>query len=71
MMCVLMVLALACVAACAGKRTLDDPALSERKLNLEEFFDGRVVAYGHFPDVFGTVRCRFDVEINGTWDGQP
>ncbi|WP_299146796.1 DUF3833 domain-containing protein [uncultured Tateyamaria sp.] len=67
---ILMVLALAYVAACTGKPTLDDPALSERKLNLEEFFDGRVVAYGQFQDVFGTVRRRFEVEINGTWDGQ-
>ncbi|MEM6374393.1 MAG: DUF3833 domain-containing protein [Pseudomonadota bacterium] len=67
---VLMVLALGALAACTGKPALDDAKLSERKLNLEEFFDGRVLAQGQFQDVFGTVRRRFDVEINGTWDGR-
>lgn len=57
-------------AACAGKPSLDDPKLSERELNLEEFFDGPSVAYGQFQDVFGTVRRRFEVAIDGTWDGK-
>jgi len=38
-------------------------------LNLEEFFEGRTLAYGQFQDIFGTVRRRFEVDINGTWDG--
>ncbi|WP_195819774.1 DUF3833 domain-containing protein [Roseobacter sp. MH60115] len=66
-------IAIACTAllsACVGKPALEDDALSARQLNLEEFFDGRVVAYGQFQDVFGTVRRRFDVEIEGTWDGE-
>lgn len=66
-------LALICVlflTACTGKPTLEDPALSDRQLNLEEFFEGRSVAYGQFQDVFGTVRRRFEVEITGRWDGQ-
>ncbi len=58
------------IAACTGKPGVDDPLLSDRKLNLEEFFDGRVVAQGQFQDVFGTVRRRFDVVIDGTWDGE-
>ena len=58
------------IAACTGKPGADDPLLSDRKLNLEEFFDGRVVAQGQFQDVFGTVRRRFDVVIDGTWDGE-
>lgn len=58
------------VAACTGKPGADDALLSDRKLNLEEFFDGRVVAQGQFQDVFGTVRRRFDVVIDGTWDGE-
>ena len=58
------------LAACTGKPALDDEKLSERAFNLEEFFDGRVLAQGQFQDVFGTVRRRFDVEVNGTWDGQ-
>ncbi len=57
-------------AACAGRPSLDDPALSDRTLDLERFFAGESVAYGQFQDVFGTVRRRFEVEIDGTWDGR-
>ena len=65
-----LIVAVALLAACTGKPDLDDPALSDRKLNLEEFFDGELVAYGQFQDVFGTVRRRFTVDIQGTWDGE-
>jgi hypothetical protein len=58
------------LAACTGKPSLDDEKLSDRKLKLEEFFDGRTKAYGQFQDVFGTVRRRFEVDITGTWDGK-
>ena len=64
---------LACVlflAACAGRPALDDPQLSGRQLNLEEFFAGDLVAHGQFQDVLGTVRRRFEVAITGTWDGE-
>lgn len=57
-------------SACAGQPSLDDPKLSDRQLNLEEFFVGRSVAYGQFQDRFGTVRRRFEVDILGTWDGE-
>ena len=56
--------------ACTAKPDIDDNLLSDRKLNLEEFFDGHLVAYGQFQDVFGTVRRRFTVDINGTWNGK-
>lgn len=56
------------LAAC-GRPSLDDPKLSGKQLNLEEYFDGKTVAYGQFQDRFGTVRRRFKVEIDGTWDG--
>lgn len=62
-------LALTALGACAGRPDLDDPPLSDRELDLESFFDGRSVAYGQFQDVFGTVRRRFEVEIDGDWDG--
>lgn len=58
------------LAGCVGKPSLEDARLSEKDFNLEEFFDGRVVAYGQFQDVFGTVRRRFEVDVQGTWDGQ-
>ena len=58
------------LAGCTGKPALEDEKLSTRNLNLEEFFEGRTLAYGQFQDIFGTVRRRFEVEINGTWDGK-
>jgi len=57
------------LTAC-GKPSLEDPKLSSKELNLEEYFDGRTVAYGQFNDRFGTVRRRFEVVIDGTWDGE-
>jgi Protein of unknown function (DUF3833) len=58
------------LAACTGKPSFNDPALSDRQLNLEEFFDGTLVAKGQFQDIFGTVRRRFDVTIKGDWNGE-
>ncbi len=62
--------ALVVLAACTGKPSLKDPVLGPQKLNLEEFFDGRLVAHGQFQDIFGTVRRRFVVNIVGDWDGE-
>jgi len=64
------VAALLGLAACTGKPSLNDPALSTRDFELEEFFDGRLVAHGQFQDVLGTARRRFEVQITGDWDGQ-
>jgi hypothetical protein len=61
--------AIALLAACSGKPSFDDEALSDRQFNLEEFFDGEVRAYGQFQDILGTVRRSFAVEISGEWDG--
>jgi len=58
------------LGACVGKPALDDEKLSKGDFNLEEYFDGRVLAKGQFQDVFGTVRRRFDVVVTGTWDGE-
>ena len=42
------------LAACTGKPSLDDPPLSDRELNLEEFFARKHRrAAGQFQDVFG------------------
>ena len=58
------------LVGCTGKPSGDDPLLSDKVLKIEEFFDGHVVAQGQFQDIFGTVRRRFDVDIQGTWDGE-
>jgi hypothetical protein len=62
--------ALALLTACSGRPSLDDPALSDADFKLQEFFDGKTVAHGQFQDRFGTVRRRFEVAIDGTWDGE-
>lgn len=58
------------LAGCVGKPSDEDTLLSDKVLKIEEFFDGHVVAQGQFQDIFGTVRRRFDVDIQGTWDGR-
>lgn len=58
------------LAGCLGKPSFEDPSLSDRRLNLEEFFHGDLVAYGQFQDIFGTVRRSFEVQISGDWDGE-
>jgi len=58
------------LAACTGKPSMSDPVLTDRQLNMEEFFDGTVVAHGQFQDVLGTVRRSFVVTISGNWDGE-
>lgn len=58
------------MAACTGKPNPQDDVLSDVEFELQEFFDGRVKAYGQFQDIFGTVRRRFEVDIVGTWDGK-
>jgi hypothetical protein len=62
--------ALALVAACTGKPSFDDPALTGRQLDLETFFDGKIVAQGQFQDIFGTARRSFEVTVRGDWDGK-
>jgi hypothetical protein len=61
---------LALIAGCTGKPSFEDPVMTDRTLNLEEFFDGDLVAYGQFQDIFGTVRRQFVVNIHGDWDGE-
>lgn len=58
------------LAACTGKPSFNDAPLSDQVLNLEEFFEGDLVAYGQFQDVLGTVRRSFVVDLHGEWDGE-
>ncbi len=62
--------ALLVAASCAGTPGPSDRILSDRTLDIEEFFEGRVVAHGQFQDLFGNVARRFTVDIDGTWDGR-
>ncbi|SLN31653.1 hypothetical protein ROA7450_01415 [Roseovarius albus] len=65
----LVVLALIMLTACNDRPTLEQQKLSQDTLNLEEFFEGGVIAHGQFKDVLGNVSRRFVVEIDGVWDG--
>jgi len=62
--------ALVFLAACSGRPTLEQEKLSDRDLNLEEFFEGELVAYGQFKDVFGNVSRRFEGKLDGPRDGE-
>lgn len=64
------ILLIGLLAGCVGRPALEDPALSSRALNLEEYFDGELRAWGQFQDRFGNVSRRFTVDIDGEWDGE-
>ncbi|MEW2918959.1 DUF3833 domain-containing protein [Ruegeria sp. ANG10] len=61
---------IAALTACSAKPRVPKSFLSDQQLNLEEFFEGKTVAYGQFQDVLGNVPRRFTVDIEGTWDGE-
>ena len=63
-------LSVALLASCTGHPSFNDPSLSDRQFQLEEFFDGKLVAHGQFQDIRGTVSRQFVVKINGHWDGK-
>jgi hypothetical protein len=44
-------------------------ARSTEEIRLETFFQGHTRAWGVFQDLFGNLRRRFEVEIDGAWDG--
>lgn len=69
LICALAVAGLVGLSACSAKPRVPKSFLSDQQLNLEEFFEGKTVAYGQFQDVLGNVPRRFTVEIEGTWDG--
>ena len=66
----ILILCFGLLAACTGKPSLNDASLSTRQLNIEQFFDGDLVAQGQFQDVFGTVRRQLTVKIKGDWNGK-
>jgi hypothetical protein len=53
-----------------GNMKPEDFAAAEPKLVLEEYFPGKTYAWGIFVDRFGKLRRQFQVEIDGTWDGE-
>ncbi len=56
------------LSACAGP-SLQKYAGSEPKLDLEEYFDGPIKAWGIVQNRNGQVVRRFDVDLIGSWEG--
>ena len=49
--------------------TTSEFANNQPELILEEYFDGRTLAWGLFEDRFGRVQRQFAVTVDGEWDG--
>jgi hypothetical protein len=58
----------AALAGCAGPGVADYAAERPR-LDLREYFNGRVTAHGIFTDRSGKVTKRFTVTMNCSWQG--
>jgi hypothetical protein len=58
------------IVICAGCSTnLDDYHSTQPKFVLEQFFNGKLQAYGTFQDRSGKVTRRFRVDMTASWDG--
>jgi len=54
--------------ACSGPN-LDHYTDTQPQLDLQDYFSGSIKAWGIIQDRKGHVTRRFDVTMNGTWDG--
>ena len=66
---VLLMSLLTFLSACTGGPTLDHYKDAGPHLDLQEYFTGPIKAWGVIQDRKGHVTRRFDVTMNGTWDG--
>lgn len=69
LLCVLAVSS-ALLAGCAGQQ-ISDYAAEKPVLDLRQYFNGTIDAYGVFTDRSGKVVKRFAVEMKCTWTGPP
>jgi len=60
------------VAILSGCNSMNPEDFSGRepRLLIEEYFVGQTQAWGIFQDRFGTLRRQFQVDLEGTWDGE-
>ena len=63
-------LALALLSGCASAPTPADYAAEKPVLDLQQYFNGELVAHGLFTDRSGKVVRRFTVQLTGTWTGK-
>ena len=64
-----LVLSITFLTGCSSMKP-EDFAGKEPRFLIEDYFAGRTKAWGIFQDRFGTVRRQFQVDIEGTWDGE-
>jgi len=57
------------LSACSGGPSLDHYKGSDPQLDVQEYFSGPIKAWGIVQDRKGHVTRRFDVTMNGTWEG--
>jgi hypothetical protein len=68
MKALIVLLSASLLGGCSGMK-IEEFAQATPEFVLEDYFQGRTVAWGMFEDRFGRVQRQFVVEINGTWDG--
>lgn len=67
---IIAVIGLAVLSACSTQPKISEVSLSDRKLNIEEYFSGDLKAYGQFQDLFGNVSRRFVVDLTGEYENK-
>ena len=60
---------LATLAGCSSTQNIIDYAAEKPVLELRDYFNGTLHAYGVFTDRSGKVVKRFTVAMNGSWKG--
>tara|TARA_S200000501_G_scaffold377293_1_gene435095 strand:+ start:1418 stop:1981 length:564 start_codon:yes stop_codon:yes gene_type:complete len=55
------------IQGCGGTMKPSDYSNEKPKLDLKQFFNGRVTAWGIFQDRSGNIKKRFKVVINCSW----
>ena len=56
------------ISGCSSMN-VEDFQNTQPEFVLEEYFEGRTMAWGLFEDRFGKVQRQFVVTMDGTWDG--
>ena len=66
---ILLIITLALVTSCSNNMKPEDFKNTEPTLLIEEYFDGKVKAWGILQDRSGKVTRQFKADLNGKWDG--
>jgi len=64
------ILLVAIVSAGCSSMNIEDYSETTPEFILEDYFEGRTLAWGLFEDRFGNVQRQFTVTIDGSWDGK-